>query len=548
MEKKMPEDSPYFRKYDPSKKGLDYKKGEAPVLRSIACELPILPRKNEADLTDDEKDAFNAVIAQLIADGSYQDMIEIHSADMTFMHGGSGSHEHGDDEGAIRFLPWHRVYLYELEKLISNYDPNIKIPYWNWIENPTVPSWVDQQNATRDVGALANMPKGSKVCNVFNETNYLDFTQLLESYHGTVHVHVGGNMADVTTSPTDPLFWLHHAFVDKIWNDWQHIYPGDFAEVDGSDALDPWTVEISEAQDITDFCTYYEGFECVAEFNDNETRDIINRMDCDQINEYSDSELVDLVNNMISGFTGNSDEQAILKLFNCLDCDRLSRIVKDIGTDTLLSNFHGAEDDELQLLLGTCGIISLASWDDDVTRDFVNQSSCSDLNALSDNDLCDLINNMLSGATYNADEQAILKLLKCLTCDRLSDVVNLVGLDDLLDNFQGDEDDQLQLLLGKCGIISFSSWNDDVTRAFVDELSCSEINALSNNDLRDLINNMISGSTGNADEQAILKILGCLNCSDRTSVVDKVGKSTLLSNLHGDEDDQLRDLFDECGI
>ena len=65
MEKKMPEDSPYFRKYDPSKKGLDYKKGEAPVLRSIACELPILPRKNEADLTDDEKDLGVALSLEL---------------------------------------------------------------------------------------------------------------------------------------------------------------------------------------------------------------------------------------------------------------------------------------------------------------------------------------------------------------------------------------------------------------------------------------------------------------------------------------------------
>lgn len=22
-------------------------------------------------------------------------------------------------------------------------------------------------------------------------------------------------------SPTDPLFWLHHSFIDKLWADWQ---------------------------------------------------------------------------------------------------------------------------------------------------------------------------------------------------------------------------------------------------------------------------------------------------------------------------------------
>ena len=34
------------------------------------------------------------------------------------------------------------------------------------------------------------------------------------------HNAVGGDMAGAA-SPTDPLFWLHHAFIDKTWADWQ---------------------------------------------------------------------------------------------------------------------------------------------------------------------------------------------------------------------------------------------------------------------------------------------------------------------------------------
>jgi tyrosinase len=38
--------------------------------------------------------------------------------------------------------------------------------------------------------------------------------------HNRVHVWVGGHMTS-NTSPNDPLFWLNHCFVDKIWSDWQ---------------------------------------------------------------------------------------------------------------------------------------------------------------------------------------------------------------------------------------------------------------------------------------------------------------------------------------
>ena len=38
--------------------------------------------------------------------------------------------------------------------------------------------------------------------------------------HNRVHLWVGGNMTS-DASPNDPVFFLNHAFVDKIWADWQ---------------------------------------------------------------------------------------------------------------------------------------------------------------------------------------------------------------------------------------------------------------------------------------------------------------------------------------
>jgi hypothetical protein len=37
----------------------------------------------------------------------------------------------------------------------------------------------------------------------------------------SVHLWMGGEMRLVAISPNDPVFWLHHAFVDKVYHMWQ---------------------------------------------------------------------------------------------------------------------------------------------------------------------------------------------------------------------------------------------------------------------------------------------------------------------------------------
>jgi tyrosinase len=48
--------------------------------------------------------------------------------------------------------------------------------------------------------------------------------------HGTVHVDVGGFnpaglMSRFHTAPLDPIFWLHHCNIDRLWAQWQHDHP-----------------------------------------------------------------------------------------------------------------------------------------------------------------------------------------------------------------------------------------------------------------------------------------------------------------------------------
>lgn len=89
-----------------------------------------------------------------------------------------------------------------------------------------------------------------------------DGSGLRSKMHNIVHVYVGGiftpNPADTSvrhagsmaqnTSPNDPVFWIHHANIDRIWTAWMKRHGRTFAPVTGApmgnnlnDVMEPWS-------------------------------------------------------------------------------------------------------------------------------------------------------------------------------------------------------------------------------------------------------------------------------------------------------------------
>ncbi|NQY35707.1 MAG: tyrosinase family protein [Alteromonadaceae bacterium] len=53
-------------------------------------------------------------------------------------------------------------------------------------------------------------------------------------------------MANAMVLPKDPIFWMHHAQIDRIWSEWQKLNPGEKPYLDATESkLDPWDAKFN---------------------------------------------------------------------------------------------------------------------------------------------------------------------------------------------------------------------------------------------------------------------------------------------------------------
>ena len=137
------------------------------------------------------------------------------------------------------FWAWHRMYLYFFERIIRHksgmYD--WALPYWDYdwetVVSPPVqrqipaplrvtgsPLYDGTRNATLNGGGSLS-PATTATAAGFVPTNYMSAQGSFRGTpHNVVHTSVCGNMCVFPTAGLDPLFWLHHCNIDRLWNLW----------------------------------------------------------------------------------------------------------------------------------------------------------------------------------------------------------------------------------------------------------------------------------------------------------------------------------------
>lgn len=167
----------------------------------------------------------------------------------------------------IHFLVWHRLYIYHFEKIVrkvSGYK-EFALPYWGYTEDNRdlkvlQSEFRNPKSYLYEPCRFDSLNKGQVIYGEIERS--LDLTQLMsyDNYalfchnidkapHGAMHDYIGGGnswnegklqfnnhitgtvtetglMGWVPTAAFDPVFWTHHANIDRIWQQWTNSTNG----------------------------------------------------------------------------------------------------------------------------------------------------------------------------------------------------------------------------------------------------------------------------------------------------------------------------------
>jgi hypothetical protein len=178
------------------------------------------------------------------------------------------------------FLPWHRMYVYYFELIVraavvsAGGPPDFALPYWNYdrafpsntlplpFREPTLrdgspnPLFLQSPRRTTSIANGAQLSSlvtsSSAAMAMLNFSGPIGTTSFggtrrnpnhfggssvgIEAQpHNVIHGQVGGQpsgqcqlgwMSDGNCAAQDPIFWLHHANIDRLWNEWLSLGGG----------------------------------------------------------------------------------------------------------------------------------------------------------------------------------------------------------------------------------------------------------------------------------------------------------------------------------
>src|SRR6516165_2597925 len=195
------------------------------------------------------------------------------------------------------FLPWHRMHLMAFERLVRSITgaAHFTMPYWNHTDpdhralppqfrSPGDPQWKPLFRTDRNPGVNDGRPidqagEAPLGLNAMMSPVYADTfdgdagfcANLDNAPHSAVHVDVGTRergMGAVSWAANDPIFWLHHCNLDRIWASWNRAggrNPSDgsylgrvFTFVEG--AGEPLRIRVADVLDTTALGYAYDDY------------------------------------------------------------------------------------------------------------------------------------------------------------------------------------------------------------------------------------------------------------------------------------------------
>jgi tyrosinase len=283
---------------------------------------------NQRNLTSAQRARFVEAVVEVKRVGGYEKYVRLHSRYFA-ADGESGLRV---AHMAPTFFPWHRQFLLTFERELQMIDSSVTIPYWDWTRDNSTSSalWDDDfmggngrgSDGQVMTGPFAYQNGGWPITYGVTEERYLTrnmgrpdrpiklpttaeldgalsmplydaapwnsapatkgFRNRIEGWpvsdtmggylHNRVHQWVGGHMISAS-SPNDPVFWLHHAFIDLIWVRWQRRHPASRylpdrplgakdaqhrRVISTEEPMPPWSVKPSAVFDHRRFYTYEE--------------------------------------------------------------------------------------------------------------------------------------------------------------------------------------------------------------------------------------------------------------------------------------------------
>ncbi|MHB8531983.1 MAG: tyrosinase family protein [Solirubrobacteraceae bacterium] len=183
------------------------------------------------------------------------------------------------------FLPWHRMYLFHFERIVraavvENGGPDDwALPYWNYClggQNAFLPGPFQQPPPGQESSLYAErnprLNKGQEgmplavtsPARALERPHYIGRAEfggpetgfqhsgrswgvLEREPHNAVHVFVEGLMQSPDTAAQDPIFWLHHANIDRLWSEWIGM-PGAHHEDPASEAWRKFSFSLFDEQ------------------------------------------------------------------------------------------------------------------------------------------------------------------------------------------------------------------------------------------------------------------------------------------------------------